>query len=323
MSTKAGELSIVRRIFGIDKTTEVPGLSKGEGAFHYPNPLLGRSNEGVFQQDCLSQCHQSGGDLLLHVNNPQLATAKNFSNPKVQGNGCEACHVLTNPTHTYLGNDTTIKENMSGRGMVHRLTTQIPYTQCNQCHNQGTHDPIQMKFTVRTDIENVTRDWQAGDLTWADRVRDYYIPGELFARCEVSLDCIDCHTRLDTMGDGELYTSQHEAVHIQCLDCHGTKDKLPLTKKVENPNDLAIRMPKQITNPNFPMLKIGDEILISAQGEELPFLRHSGDDWIQSSRVTGKTFKIPLVIGSECEQNSEEQGADSCHKCHDRTAENP
>ena len=354
MSTKAGELSVVRRIFGIDKTTEVPGLNKGEGAFHYPNPLQGRLKESVFLQDCLSQCHQSEGDLLLHLNNPQLASAKtpststtelasspgimdkaiteevtspshskNVLDTRVQANGCESCHSLTNPTHTYVGNDTTIKENQSGRGMVHRLTTQIPYTQCNQCHNQGTHDPIQMKFTVRSDMDQVTRDWQAGDLTWTDRVRDYYLPGELFARCEVSLDCIDCHTRLDTKGDGEFYTSQQEAVHIQCLDCHGTKEKIPLTKKVEDPNDLVVQMQKQITNPNFPTLKIGDEILISAQGEELPYLRHKGDDWIQSSRVTGKTFKVPLVIESQCEQSPEEQGADFCHKCHDRTAESP
>ncbi len=325
MSTKAGELSVVRMTFGLDKTKDVPGLSKGQVAYLYPNPLQGRPNEGSFQQNCLSQCHQSGGDLLLHANNPQSAPDKitTESSDNVQANGCQACHVLTNPTHTYTGNDTTIKENESGRGMVHRLTTQIPYTQCNQCHNQGTHDPVQMKFTVRGDMDKVTRDWQAGDLTWADRVRDYYLPGELFARCEVSLDCIDCHTRLDTMGDGEFYTSQHEAVHIQCLDCHGTKEKLPLTKNVENPNHLAVLMQNQSTNPNFPALQIGDEILLTAKGEELPFLRHSGDEWMQRSRVTGKEFKIPLVIGSDCEQSADQQGADSCHRCHDRTVENP
>lgn len=337
MSTKAGELSAVRRIFGLDKTSEVPGLSKGEGAYEYPNPLQGRPNEALFQQSCLSQCHQNGGDLLLSTHNPLLTTngqensqggasqsnEKGVSNGNVQGNGCEACHVLTNPTHTYVGNDTTIKESQSGRGMVHRLTTQIPYTQCNQCHNQGTHDPIQMKFTARSDIDKVTRDWQAGDLTWMDRVTDYYLPGELYARCEVSLDCIDCHTRLDAMGDGELHTSQTEAVHIQCLDCHGTKIQPPLTKIIESSEELATQMQKQVTNPLFPTLKMGDEILVTSQGEDLPFLRHEGDDWIQSSRVTGKTFKIPQVLGSNCQQNPEEQGADSCHKCHTGSVSHP
>lgn len=314
MSTKAGELSVVRMTFGLDKTKEVPGLTKGQVAYLYPSPLQGRANEGRFQQNCLSQCHQSGGELPAPLEHG-VPTAT------IQTNGCEACHVLVNPTHTYTGNDITIKENASGRGMVHRLTTQIPYTQCNQCHNQGNHDPLKMEFSLRSDMTKVLRDWTAGYTTWTDRLSNYYLPGELFARCEVSLDCIDCHTRQDVMGDGEFYTSQHDATHIRCLDCHGTKDKLPQTKKVEKLSDLAFK--EQITNPQFPALKTGDEILITAKEEELPFLRHNGEAWIQTSRVTGKTFKIPLVAGSRCEQTIEEQGADSCHKCHDRTALHP
>jgi len=333
MSTKAGELSVVRMTFGLDKTKEVPGLTKGQAAYLYPSPLQGQANEGQFQQNCLSQCHQSGGELSIPLaqgttlpsNTPHegVAQSKTMSqaNGQIQANGCEACHVLTNPTHTYIGEDTTIKANKSGHGMVHSLTTQIPYTQCNQCHNQGNHDPIKMEFSARSDMTKVIRDWTAGYTTWTDRLSDYYLPGELFARCEVSLDCIDCHTRQDVMGDGEFYTSQYDAVHIQCLDCHGTKEKLPLTKKVENPNDLKFK--ESITNPVFPALKTGDEILITTKGEELPFLRHNGDNWIQTSRVTEKAFKIPLVLGSSCEQIADEQGADSCHKCHARSAQHP
>ena len=319
MSTKAGELSVARITFGLDKTKAVPGLSKGQAAYLYPSPLQGRPKEASFQQNCLNQCHQSGGEL------PQQGVSQvkvqSELNKKIQGNGCESCHVLTNPTHTYIGEDTTIKENKAGRGMVHSLTTQIPYTQCNQCHNQGSHDLIKMEFTARTDIAKVTRNWTERNSNWTDRLKDYYLPGEIFARCEVSLDCIDCHTRQDVMGDDEFYTSQSDAVHIQCLDCHGTKEKLPVTKKVETVNDLMFQ--DAITNPEFPALKKGEEILITTKGEELPFLRHNRDDWIQTSRVTGKTFKIPLVVGSRCEQTADKQGADACHKCHNRTALHP
>jgi len=313
MSTKAGELSVVRMMFGFDKTKEVPGLAKGQPAILYPNPLQGRPNQAAFQQNCLSQCHQSGGNLPLAV--PPIPKSN------IQANGCEACHVLTNSTHTYIGADTTMKTHNLGRGMVHNLTTQIPYTQCNQCHNQGNHDPLKMSFTVRTDLPQVTSDWRVGDMTWLTRLKDYYLPGEIFARCEVSLDCIDCHTRQDVMGDDKLHTSQYDAVHLQCQDCHGTKQNPPKLKKIENSNDLAFE--EQITNPEFPALKVGDELLITTKGEELPFLRHNGDNWIQTSRVTGKTFIIPLVIGSKCQQVPNEQGADSCHKCHARSALHP
>lgn len=336
MSTKAGELSIVRMMFGYGKTKDVPGLTKGQVGALYPNPLQGRANQKDFLQNCLSQCHQNGGGLPttttvttaptannLFVHNTEGMSAKEQleAQSKIQGNGCEVCHVLTNPAHNYVGSDTAMRSSDIGHGMTHRLTVQIPYTQCNQCHNQGNHDSLKMSFAIRSDMTGVISDWKSEAANWLDRVRDYYLPGEVFAQCEVSLDCIDCHTRQDVMGDDKLHVSQNEAVHLQCQDCHGTKVNLPKTKQIEDSNDLAFE--EQITNPKFPNLKIGDEIFITGKGEELPFIRHQGNDWVQSSRVTGQTFKIPLVYGSKCQQSLLEQGADSCHKCHNRTASHP
>lgn len=322
MSTKAGELSSVRVMLGIDKTKDVPNLTKGLPAFLFPNPLQGWPQENLFKQDCLSRCHQSGGTIPSFVPQSQQSPSEESKGDKnshknAAANGCEVCHVLTNPTHTYSGGDIALEGNTSGRGMTHRLTTQIPYTQCNQCHNQGTHDPINMKFTARADEAKVIRDWGAREITNSDRVQDYYVPGELFAQCEVSLDCIDCHTRQDVMGDNKLWTSQYDAVHIQCMDCHGTTEKIPQTKKIVSPQDIAFE--EKITNASFPSLELGDEILMTAKGEELPFLRHKENAWLQVSRVTGKTFKIPQVMGSKCQQDLKEQGADSCHKCHDQS----
>ncbi|AFM42161.1 hypothetical protein Desaci_3265 [Desulfosporosinus acidiphilus SJ4] len=327
MSTKAGELSVVRRMFGFDKTNEVPGLVKGQTAALYPNPLQGQPNQKAFQQNCLNQCHQNGGEIPVFPTSNNLSPqgsqtgAKSQTENKITAKGCEVCHVLTNPMHTYIGTDTTMRSADLGWGMTHSLTTQIPYTQCNQCHNQGNHDPLKMSFAFRSDMTKVISDWKSGDTNYLDRVKDYYLPGEIFAQCEVSLDCIDCHTRQDVMGDNLLHTSQYEAVHLQCQDCHGTKETLPKTKKIVDPKDLAFE--EQLTNPKFPALKLGDEILVTGKGEELPFIRHEGNSWVQTSRVTGKTFSIPLVYGSNCKQSLLEQGADSCHKCHDRSASHP
>lgn len=329
MSTKAGELSVVRMMFGYDKTKEVPGLSKGQPAALYPNPLPGRTSEKEFEQNCLNQCHQNGGELPdasagNNTNSTPLGSAssspnssQNGSQTKIQANGCEVCHVLTNPSHTYTGADTAMRADSAGHGMTHTLTTQIPYTQCNQCHNQGMQDPLKMSFTFRSDLTKVVSDWKSGAGGGQERLQDYYLPGELFAKCEVSLDCIDCHTRQDVMGDNELHTSEYDAVHLECRDCHGTITSLPKTKKITDAHDLAFE--EQITNPKFPSLKIGDEIPVTGAGEELPFIRRQGSAWIQTSRVSGETFSIPLVYGSGCKQTLTEQGADSCHRCHNQT----
>lgn len=68
----------------------------------------------------------------------------------------------------------------------------------------------------------------------------------------------------------------------------------------------------------FPSLRVGDKILVTQKGEDLPFLRlrHTGTNWVLFSRIDGKSFSIPMVQGSECRQNPNEQNADACHKCH-------
>ncbi|HEX3015627.1 MAG TPA: hypothetical protein VHQ46_04525 [Desulfobacteria bacterium] len=316
MATKAGELSVVRQMFGLDKGAVVPGLGSGEPAEQYHNPLNGNQRQARFEQNCLHQCHQAGGYLPLFVLPGQKPTGNQTAPVKenVPGNGCATCHVLTNPSHTYCGGDVTISRTQKGLGSSHRLTTRIPFTQCNQCHNQGWHDPIKMQFTPRSDLSTVINHWQGNDQNGQDRVKDYYVPGEVFARCEVSLDCIDCHTRQDVMGDGHLYTSEYRAVHIQCQDCHGTIYSPPLSKLIVSNSDLAFE--EGITNPVFPKLAVGKEIGLTHKGEELPFVRHQGRQWYLFNRVTGEQFVIPLVYGSGCRQDPAQQGTDACHNCH-------
>lgn len=324
MSNKAGEIISLRQMFGLDRRKDVPNLTQEELAKLISDPLPGLNKEKQYQENCLTQCHQNGGklptlpssqnkDSVKGNNGLQIIKSPDIKAEYPQGDGCGSCHVLTNSTFTYEGGDVTM-QGKAGYGTVHRLTTSIPFAQCNQCHNMGLHDPISMKFTLRDDIMQVIQDKNKPDLSGQERLKDYYIPGEVFAKCEVSLDCIDCHTRQDVMGDGRLLTSEYDAVHIQCQDCHGTKNILPQTKVIRNTNDLGFE--EQITNAAFPPLHIGDKIFITQKGEELPFLRLTGSSFTLVSRINGKSFTIPMVKGSSCQQNQDEQNADSCHKCH-------
>ena len=57
------------------------------------------------------------------------------------------------------------------------------------------------------------------------------------------LDCIDCHTQRDIMGDGNLYSKQHQAVEIRCETCHGN-DSTCLLYTSPSPRDRSLsRMP--------------------------------------------------------------------------------
>lgn len=210
--------------------------------------------------------------------------------------GCAACHTPING---------------SSQGGVHRLTTAIPYTQCNTCHNRGNYDLRQMTFVERADQP-------------VKRLDDYYQPLAEFVKCEYTLDCVDCHTRAEAMGDGDLHPDEASFQYVQCKTCHGTLNELPLTKTLTDPDDLAFKL--AFLNPVLD-LHLGDTIIITEQGEPLWNIRQlpspagerpgvGGVTFEMVGKATKQHFTFRSVLGTACQQNPAEQESQSCHKCH-------
>jgi hypothetical protein len=205
--------------------------------------------------------------------------------------GCSACH---SPAPREDGTQ------------VHQLTTSMAYTQCNKCHNRGNYSLADMQFHPRQDAPT-------------DRIQDYYQPIAEFTRCEWTLDCVDCHTRQEAMGDGHIYNNKKEIQYIRCRTCHGTLDSLPLTYTIIDENDLALRL--AFLNPVVD-LKVGDTILITDQGEPLWNIRLLPGDESSTpmyelfSKASDQRFTFKPVMGSACQQKPDQQEARYCHECH-------
>jgi hypothetical protein len=122
--------------------------------------------------------------------------------------GCAACHVPYASDGLYRGGDPTIDKTQAGHTSAHQLTTKMPYTTCNTCHNRGNYSLKQMTFLPRPDLPT------SGSPLPEDRLRDYYQPIGQFTLCEWELDCIDCHTSTEAMGDGDLYSSKFDIQYI-------------------------------------------------------------------------------------------------------------
>jgi len=201
--------------------------------------------------------------------------------------GCAACHTLS------AGNDL--------EGPLHRLTTAISYTQCNTCHNRGNYDLREMQFVPRADHPG-------------GRLEDYYQPIAQFVRCEWTLDCIDCHTRQEAMGDGNILANKKEAQYTRCYTCHGTLDELPRTYTIQDPNDLALRL--AFLNPVIE-LKVGDTVLLTEKGEPLWNTRLLPDGVYELyGKASGQRFTFKPVMGTGCLQKPDEQESRFCHACH-------
>ena len=219
--------------------------------------------------------------------------------------GCAACHAPSNLMGTYVGEDPTVQRHESSHAARHTLTTAIPYTQCNACHNRGNYSLVDLTFHPRSDLPADRR---------APRLLDYYQPIAQFVLCEWELDCVDCHTAIEAMGDGDLHSSKDEIQYVQCRTCHGTLLEPPRSRQISDPNDIALR--RAFLNPVVG-LEIGDTILVTDQGEPLwNIVQRPDGGYTMTGKATGVAYDLPLVIGSGCTQNVEEQESRSCHVCH-------
>ncbi len=210
--------------------------------------------------------------------------------------GCSACH-----TPNAVAQKTGAIVGTTDGQQVHQLTTAIPYTQCNTCHNRGNYSLRTMTFIPLSDQPT-------------DRLHEYYQPIAQFTECEWKLDCIDCHTRGEAMGDGDIHSSKKEVQYVQCKTCHGTATQLPKTETLSDPNDIAFRLADLNVVAE---LNLGDTILVTDKGEPLWNTRVLPDGTYKLiSKVDGRVFIFRPVMGSGCTQDPAQQSSQYCHECH-------
>ncbi len=222
--------------------------------------------------------------------------------------GCAACHVVYENDGLYRGGDPTTPKDVPGYGRSHQLTTAIPYYQCNHCHNRGNYSLRQMSFLERDDLpgpEYLSAQEQ--------RELDYYQPISQFTLCEWELDCVDCHTNGEVMGDGDIHSNQRDIQYVQCQTCHGTLTSLPDLVTIENPEHPAIN--SAALNHNY-SVEVGDTVIATERGETFGWVQWDGEQLIETGKIDGRLYEVPLVQGSACQQQPDEQESSFCHECH-------
>ncbi len=268
-----------------------------------PFAPLTNTIESAFQQNCLN-----GG---CHLSTPPKQPAAYY----YRSTGCATCHYLYNDAGLYRGNDPTIPRDQPGHGAIHQLTTAIPYTQCDHCHNRGNYSLKQMTFLPRDDLPPVAAPIPTTMPPEGRQLKEYYQPIAEFTKCEVELNCVDCHTAQEAMGSGHIDGSKKDAQYIQCLTCHGTPTTTPQVAAIQDANELAMRQAR--INGHADFLKVGDQVIETARAELLWSIKQIAPNrFVQLEKVTGQVYNVPLVKGSQCTQDGKTQTSDYCHECH-------
>ncbi len=289
-ATYAGAIASIRYTFG-----DQPDLKARLGVFAVQVP---ESTSGITELAAFNPAQETNpyvkafGEncLTCHLSAQPVQTGGRYDH----FTGCSACHTPTQSSDLSSVDTSTATQ-------VHKLTTAISYAQCDTCHNRGNYDLRAITFVPRTDQPS-------------DRLHDYYQPIAQFTKCEWTLDCVDCHTRDEAMGDGNLYGSKKDIQYNRCKTCHGTLTELPRTRTLTDPNDLAFRM--ALLNPVID-LKVGDTILVTEKDEPLWNIRVLPDGTYEMfGKANGQRYIFRPVKGSGCTQDPERQDSGSCHECH-------
>jgi|Deesub1362A_J573_1020465.scaffolds.fasta_scaffold00027_138 hypothetical protein len=141
-----------------------------------------------------------------------------------RASGCAACHVIYSDDGVYEGGDKAIPKGQKDRPIVHRITSKIPVYQCLHCHNRGGRTGVSYIGTMESDGYGSPWAEEAGKKGGKKLHGKYYNHLTADVHYQGGMVCIDCHTKQDLHGDGNIYSKREQAVEIECEDCHGTKD---------------------------------------------------------------------------------------------------
>ena len=145
-----------------------------------------------------------------------------FFNAK--GGGCSACHYHVgeeDDMHKVLVADTSpITNTEEKKEKIHPLITRkVSSVHCIRCHNRSGR--IGISYMGIFESEGYGTPYEKGGLN------SRQLPGARFyleladdVHHAKGMECIDCHTREEVMGDGTSYAHYEEQLEISCEVCH-------------------------------------------------------------------------------------------------------
>ena len=242
-----------------------------------------------------------------------IGTSNNDSYGAAHAAGCAACHFPWNDTATYEGGDKRMK-GRAGHSASHAMTPLPDTTVCARCHNRSGR--IALSYQGLYDGNNglvPTRAGEAGpEMTSGARNLTHITPDVHFS---AGMECIDCHTSREVMGDGYAYRNMYRQTEITCEDCHGSATELPRYRPVTRENDEALRESRSYKQP----VQQGMRMIQTSKGRSYSnvFYRE-GTVWLQGKR-SGKLHQSKVITGTP-EHTIAGHGRLECHACHSRTS---
>jgi hypothetical protein len=227
--------------------------------------------------------------------------------------GCAACHSPWNDTATYQGQDKSM-QGRAGHSASHAISPLPDTKACTRCHNRSGR--IAFSYQGLYDGNNGLVPTRAGEggpeMSSGARNLTHISPDVHFA---AGMECIDCHTSRDVMGDGFSYRNMYQQTEISCQDCHGSADRVPTYREISRENDEALRESRGYKQP----MSSGMRMIQTAKGRSYSNVYYQGGAvWLQGKR-SGKLHRSKVITGTP-EHTIAGHLRLECYACHSRTS---
>lgn len=199
-----------------------------------------------------------------------------YQEEKQRISGCGVCHFYYDKT----------------KGYSHKLVKIPSQDVCLLCHNRSGR--IGLSYIGVYETNNLVPTDSSGPKYPLSGGRSLiHIKKDI--HFEKGMECVDCHTSRDIMGDAYTYTDKMDQVEISCEDCHGSYTQYPKTKQVIGDGRSPI-----IESKNY-KIKItqGMNMVLTKKGRMYSnvFLKDN-KVYVQSKR-TGKLFESPIITNTK------------------------
>jgi hypothetical protein len=226
--------------------------------------------------------------------------------------GCAACHFPYGEGGLYRGGDRTML-GRSPHGDNHRMHILPGLQSCYQCHHRSGR--VALSYQGLMDGNNgmvPTKNSQRGPIKGSDQRNFTHIAADVhFA---AGMDCIDCHTSRELMGDGYAYQNMHGQLEISCESCHGSVTASPAYRAIVRENEDPVR-----ESSSYKMqMRPGMEMILTTKQRPFSNVFHVDGNVVVQSKQSGRLFRSKVITGT-AEHTIVGHERLACSSCHSRT----
>lgn len=226
--------------------------------------------------------------------------------------GCAACHFPYTRGGVYRGSDPTMK-GRSPHSQTHEMHTLPGINSCYQCHHRSGR--IALSYQGLMDGNNglvPTVKGQQGPVKGSDQRNFTRITPDVHH--QAGMDCIDCHTSREIMGEGYASANLHGQLEVACEDCHGSATRLPAYTKILRENEEPVRESRAYKLQVRP----GMEMVVTSKGRPFSNVLHVDGNVLVQVKGSGKILRSKIITNTP-EHTVVGHERLHCNSCHSRT----